>query len=340
MSIEITLYTKSKRRDNIHRLLKGLGYQPSGHLWDWPPGSMHFFWFEDKDFLSYDGVGATIYKPSSDEFALGSCEWALHTRTRSSASPADKDHQDETIRAIRAELGGNFYNDWHGRNRYTHCGPDGRDAVARGLFLAYEGIRDRLRSIQFATPQPSPELEKLAKNKKLAPLATIDPTRVLYNALVPFAVALLEAFFSRSFKILMRYDSKAQEKLAQQSRKIDMEDVIAIRNGIKSLEDVVADWYSFQNLDSIHKAFSEWLRIDFWSTTRSGKKTRVGNKIAFLEERLNYIIEFRHGIIHRMEVNTGLDKKQIDNIFSATMAVIDTFVDYIEKTRGKIVRGV
>lgn len=340
MSIEITLYTKSKRRGDIQRLLRNLGYCPSGHLWEWPPGSMHFSWFEGKDFLSYDGVEATIYKPSSDEFALGSCEWALHTRTRSSASPADKNHQDETIRAVRAELKGSFYNDWHGRNRYTRSSSDGRDAVARGLFLAYEGVCDRLKSIQFATPQPLLEMEKLAKVKKLAPLATTDPTRVLYNALVPFAVALLEAFFSRSFKILLCYDPKAQERLAQQSRKIDMEDVIAIRNGVKSLEDIVADWYSFQNLDSIHKAFSEWLRIDFWSIIRSGNKKRVGSKVAFLEERLNYIIEFRHGIIHRMEVDAGLDKKQIGDIFSATMAVIDAFVDYLEASRGKLIRAV
>ena len=41
-----------------------------------------------------------------------------------------------------------------------------------------------------------------------------------------------------------------------------------------------------------------------------------------------------------MEVDTGLDKKQVEDIFSATMAVIDTFVDYIEKTRGKIIRSV
>lgn len=315
-----------------------MGYRPCGHLWDWPKGSVHLHWFEAKDFLSYDGVEATIYKPSSDHPDLGACEWALHTRTRSSASPADQAHQDETIRAVRAEFGGEFYNDWRGRNRYTRPCPDKRDAVARGIYLAYEAVTHGLKAVQFATPNASPAMEKLRTSKQLAPLAEADPTRVLYNALVPFAVASLEFFFSRSFAILLRYDDKAQAKLAQQSRKVEMSDVLALSRGEKKLEDIVADWYSFQNLDSIHKAFSDWLHIDFWKIIRSGKRRRMGGKIAFLEDRLNYIIQFRHGIIHRPEIDTGLDKREIDNIFAATLTVIDAFVDHLEASRGKPIR--
>lgn len=214
MSIETVLHTKAKRREDIQRVLNGMGYKQCGHLWDWPKGSVHLHWFEAKDFLSYDGVEATIYRPSSDHQNLGPCEWALHTRTRASAIPADQAHQDETIRAVRAKFGGEFYNDWRGRNRYTRPCPDERDAVARGIYLAYEAVTDRLKAVQFATPNASPEIEKLRTSKQLAPLAEADPTRILYNVLVPFAVASLELFFSRSFAILLRYDDKAQAKMA------------------------------------------------------------------------------------------------------------------------------
>jgi hypothetical protein len=60
----------------------------------------------------------------------------------------------------------------------------------------------------------------------------------------------------------------------------------------------------------------------------------LGNKIAILEERLNYIIDFRHGVIHRMEVDPRLTKSQVDDIFSTTLVVIDVFVEHIEKRRG------
>jgi hypothetical protein len=154
--------------------------------------------------------------------------------------------------------------------------------------------------------------------------------------LVPFAVALLENFFSRCFKILLCYDANAQEKISQQSKKVDFEDVIAIKNGTRTIEDIIADWYSFQNIASIHRAFSEWFGIDFWAIIRKRKK--LGNKIALLEDRLNYIIDFRHGIIHRMEVDHRLTKSQVDDIFAATLAIIDAFVEHIEKRRGTPIR--
>jgi hypothetical protein len=193
--------------------------------------------------------------------------------------------------------------------------------------MAYEAISEYIRDVRY-------NLERLAGTKHEA-LAEIDPTRVLYNALVPFAVALLENFFSRCFKILLHYDANAQEKIRQQSKKVDFEDVIAIKNGTRTIEDIIAHWYSFQNIASIHRAFSEWC-IDFWAIIRKRKK--LENKIALLEDRLNYIIDFRHGIIHRMEVDHRLTKSQVDDIFAATLAIIDAFVEHIEKRRGTPIR--
>ena len=218
VSIEIILYPKAASRDDIADLLKDLGYRLCEHLWDWPEGSLNFHWFESDDFLSYTGVEATVYRPSSDEHELGACEWALHTRTNISASPVDKDHQDETIRPARGKFGGDFYNDWYGKNSYTCCESDGRDAVARGIYLAYTDISQNISAIQYGTPQPTEGLENLA-GTNLAALAEIDPMRVLYNALVPFAVASLEGFFSRCFKILLRYEPEAEEKSSNRPRK-------------------------------------------------------------------------------------------------------------------------
>ena len=269
MSIEITLHPKSASRDNLRQLLVDLGYVRCGHLWDWPKDSLHFHWFNNADYLSYDGVEATIYRPSSDDqenSSLGACEWALHTRTRSSASP-DKDYQDQTIRAARAKFGGSFYNDWHGKNRYTYMETDGRDAVSRGIYLTYEGICRNIKALRFVVPEPLETMQKLVGTKDEI-LAHADPNRVLYNALVPFALASLEHFFSKSFKVLLRYDTQEEKRLSELNRKVDFEDVIAIKNGTKSLEDVVAGWYSFQNISGIHKAFKDWLDIDFWKIVR------------------------------------------------------------------------
>ena len=171
--------------------------------------------------------------------------------------------------------------------------------------------------VRYAIPPPTVSLEKLD-------LAEIDPKRVLYNALVPFAVALLESFFSRCFKILLHCDPEADERIAKQSKKVELNDVIAIKNGTRTIEDIVAEWYSFQNIDSIHRAFSDWFGINFRAIIREPKKS--GNKIRLLEHQLNYIIDFRHGIVHRMEVDSQLTKSQVDDIFAAALSIIDAFV--------------
>ncbi|MCJ7508560.1 MAG: HEPN domain-containing protein [candidate division Zixibacteria bacterium] len=337
MSIEIVLHPKNANRDQLRRLLEQRGYHVAEHFWEWPKGSLNYHWFDHKDYRSYDGVEATIYPPNDANQLkkLGQCKWALHTRTRLSASPADQEEQNETIRAARRTFGGNFYNDWHGNNRYTPIEDDSRDAPARGIYLAYEFVTHNIEAVRYALPEPNEGLEKLVGTKHEA-LATTDPTRVVYNALTPFAVAALEHFFSQCFKILLRYDRAARKHLEKQTRKVDLADVLAIETGDKAVEDIIADWYSFQNMASIHNAFSEWFGIDFWKLLRQRKK--VGKRIFFLENRLNQLIQFRHGVVHRLSIDVEMRKQQIQELLDLVLAVINIFVDYLEKKNGKHIR--
>lgn len=336
MSIEIWLNPKRASRDEIKLFLESLGFKPASHLWNWPKGSINCHWFEEKDFQSFDGVEATIYPPSKDQQnELGQCLWALHTRTRASASPADKEQQNRVIRLARLRFGGNFCNDWYGRNRYTQVAPDPRDAVSRGIYLAYGYVTRSIRAVRFALPAPNKSFKTLV-DTELEALATLDPTRVLYNALVPFSVAALEHFFGRCFKILLRYEPKAQTRLKEQTKKVDMPDVLAIQSGEKTIEDVVANWYSFQNIASIHAAFSDWFGIDFWKLLR--RRRKVGKKLPLLESRLNQLIKDRHGIVHHFLLNYEITKEQIEEILDLVLAIVDTFVDYLESSRAKVIR--
>ncbi len=222
MSIEIVLHPKSGTRDEIKQHLLLLGFRSCQHLWDWPKDSLHLFWYEERDSLSFDGVEATIFPRSAEEKVRepGS-DWGLHTRTRATASPGDRNYQNFLIKTARKRFGGNFVNDWYGRNRYTAVEKDPQDATARGIYLCYDNATSKLLAVRSALPKPIEAMEKLV-GTKLDDLAQADPTRVLYNALVPFAVAALEHFFSQSFKILLRHDVKAQTRLLQQPKKIDI----------------------------------------------------------------------------------------------------------------------
>jgi hypothetical protein len=341
MSIEINLHPVRGSRRELRELLEELGYRPCNHLWKWPRGTLNYHWFDPKEHRSYDGVEANIARPDEKEFErLGRCSWMLHTRTRVWASPDDQEHQNKTIREARRRFGGNFYNDWYGVNRYTCIEPDGRDAISRGIYLVYERVKDNLKAVTYSLPEGSVISNKKPKNeseKKIFDLmGSVDPVRVLYNALVPFAVASLEHFFSQTFKIFVAYDDNTKQKLRQQTRKIEMTDLLAVREGSKSIEDIVAGWYSFQNIDSIHKAFSEWFSIDIWNMLRSSKVPN--DNLTVLADALNGIIEFRHGIIHRYEIDRHLDRKQILVILETSIAIIEVFTEHVERLRGFPVR--
>jgi hypothetical protein len=60
--------------------------------------------------------------------------------------------------------------------------------------------------------------------------------------------------------------------------------------------------------------------------------------LTVLAEALNGIIEFRHGIIHRYEIDRQLDRKKIAVLLETTIAVIEVFTEHVERGRGFPVR--
>jgi hypothetical protein len=324
-------------REQLREHLSSFGYLPSGHLRSWPEGSLNYYWLERQEYKSFDGVEATIFPVASEKRdQYGGCEWALHTRTRVAASSFDLEQQNTIIRTARKKFGGFFINDAYGKNRYTPVEKDTRGPIGRGIFLSYEFVKDKLEILRYALPGPM--IQNLPdKDSKIGKwMSQNDPARVLYNALVPFTVAALEHFFGQSFKIILRYDEKAQKRLLEQTRKIDMQDVIAIAAKEKTIEDVIADWYSFQNIQSITVAFKEWFNIDLWKILR--RRKRVGRRVFLLEKQMNTIIQFRHGLIHRFEFDLDLNQEQIAEVIDTTLVLIETFIDYLEKERGIKVR--
>ncbi len=336
MSIEVILYPAHATRNELVALLKARGYRETSHLWDWPNGTVNFHWFKTEDFTSFDGVEASVFPPSSEECAkFGVCEWALHTRTRVAASSGDRNEQNAVIRVARQKFKGRFHNDWHGTNRYTPPDSEQQSPVARGIFQIHLRTIKSLRDVALVLPHPIEGFAKL-EGTEAESLATDDPTRTLYNALVPFAVAALEHFFGQAFRILLRYDAKAKTKLSQMQKKVDFADVLSISVQEKAIEDVVADWYSFQNIESIHKAFNEWFGIDIWKLLRQRRK--VGKRIDWLEKRFTNLIEFRHGIVHRFEFSPWFKRQDIKEILDLSMLLIDIFVEHLELSRKETIR--
>ena len=208
--------------------------------------------------------------------------------------------------------------------------------MSRGIYLAYELVSGHIQSVKFALPDPVPGFEKFASTD-LEPLSRLDPTRVLYNALIPFAVAAFEHFFSRCFKILLCYDhKKARRKFADYNKKVKISDVMLVESGSRTIEDLVAEVYSFQSIESVHRAFNYWFGMDIWGILR--KRKRVGKRLPILETKLRQLIEIRHGIVHRFSVDYELDKHDIQEVLDLVLVVVDSFVDHLESALDSTIR--
>lgn len=337
MSVEIWLHPGNATKKQLRDFLISRGFRECNHLIPWRKGAVHYHWFEAKDFMSYDGVEATIYKPDDDSHKLGQCAWALHTRTRASGSPADKQFQIDTINVARRQFGGSFYNDWGGKNRHMAAPSEIRDAPSRGLYLAYESVVGHIEAVEYALPLETQGMKNL-KGTPLEAMAQSDPSRVIYNAILPFAVASLEGFLGDAFKILIKYDASAQAYLDKQSKKVEFEDAREIAAGTLTLEDVVAGWFSFQNPASAHKAYSEWLGIDLKTLLR--QVAAPGNAQVMLDAAFENMVAMRHQVIHGLKLNYALDRDAILRILEETRAIIDTIVDHLEKQCGFVIRHV
>lgn len=335
MSVELVLYPRSATRATLRRHLLGHGFKPCGHLWSWPSGSLHFAWFDEDAFKSIVGVEATVFPAPPEERArYGGGDWALHTRTRAGASSFDREKQNEVIRSARREFGGTFTNDWHGTNRYTPVEPDLSAPAERGIAAAYNLVRSRIEAVSGTLPNP---LVDFPPGDQFIDLARFgDPARVLYNALLPFAVAAVEHFFGRCFTILLHYDPAAQKKLLAETRRVEIAALVAVAEGERAVEDIVAGWYSFQSIDGINKAFGDWFGIGIWGLLRSRK--RIGKQVRFLSEHLENLIQSRHGLVHRFEYDPDLSREEIERVLETVIVVMNVFVDHLERCRGMRIR--
>jgi hypothetical protein len=319
MSIEIWQFPASATKADLTLLLKSLGFVAGQNLfWPGPPGTASFFWSEPRDFKSTSGVDASVFPLDTNgkEVWHTTNDWALRTRTSIWASSFDKGFQNQTVRLVRKAFGGTFHNDHYGRNRYIVVQREKSTPASRGIYAVLTRIGGELDALEAALPKetirslltPRGEItEQTDKDGILRLTKQMDASRVVYNALVPFLVAAIEYFFRECFEIMLAYDSSAQLALEEQNRKLSFTEAAAILRGELALERIASGWYSFQNIDSIQKAYKDAFGIDVWRILRRRRKVR--EKLPVLSKALANLIGARHGVVHHFSLDRKLDRE-------------------------------
>ncbi|WP_156424622.1 HEPN domain-containing protein [Arthrobacter sp. EpRS71] len=221
------------------------------------------------------------------------------------------------LRTGRKKFGGDIFGDY-GKNRYAPLWDDTSTPISRGFSWVYSMAHNNIGAISHALPG---ELDVPKGDAKLESLIkSIDPSRVIYNGLVPFLVSVLEFYLKNILIIALKYDSNAQHMITDLRREVSP---IALRDE-KSPEELIADSISFQDLRNVKKAFRKWLNVDI-------KKPLTPSETASEESlwrRLDDLIKYRHDIIHRM----GVDRSFSRTDFLNQAQLIEESLDLLLKT--------
>ncbi|MCW1921507.1 hypothetical protein OKA05_03015 [Luteolibacter arcticus] len=342
MGRDLTLYPQKASRSELKDYLESLGFVRCGHFWDWPKGTLNYSWFDSKDYRSIDGVSADVYPIRDEEKLITGNDWALHVRNLVSASWHDVSMLNEVLRGARRRFGGTIKGDY-GTNKYATLWKDESTPISRGVTAVFQrvkqdmdAVRHALPDASFSSPAITPSTSK--KSRDFIEFANRhDPSRVLYNGLVPFAVSMFEYFFSRLFRILITYDTFAISKRSEYKLRVDFDILLKVGKGEESIEDVIASAYTFQNLAQLNKAYIDWLKIDVRKILF--KKRRIGRKVSFLENRIQEIIQYRHGVVHHFDLDRTLTQEGYLAILDAVDASITEVVMHIQnKYKVKIER--
>lgn len=331
MGRDLTLYPKKASKQDLRDHLVGMGFVKCDHWWDWPKGTLNFSWFDEEDFNSIDGVSADVYPVSGEELEVTGNPWALHVRNVYSASWHDVNKLNKVLKSARRKFGGTIKGDY-GTNRYAPLWEDTSTPLSRGLSSVVQHVEGEISAVRHALPEPTFHNPAISTGKGAEFIEftnSMDPSRVIYNGLVPFAVAAFEYFFSRSFEILLRYDEGAQTKLQSHQQKVKFEDLLQVKSGGKTVEMLIAENYTFQNLDQLNKAYKDWVGIDVRAVLY--KKRKIGASIGYLENRVAEIIQYRHGVVHHLAIDRSLKKQDYLHILTAIELAIGEFISHIEK---------
>jgi hypothetical protein len=236
------------------------------------------------------------------------------------------------LREARKLFGGTIKGDY-GTNRYAPLWKDDSTPISRGVATIYERVDRELSAVKFALPEPSmqlsqPEVMDAKMRDFFETMKSIDPSRAIYNGLVPFAVSMFEYFFSRVFRVLITYDDFARAKKESHKLKIDFSTLLEVSNNERTVEDVIAETYTFQNLNQLSKAYKDWLNIDVKEVLY--KKRRIGRSVTFLGNRIDEIIQYRHGVVHHFEMDPSLTKDKYLAILDAIEKAIVEFIAFLE----------
>ncbi len=301
MSIDLFLRCKTKPSvKKLEAVIFPLGWKKKDHIH--LKGERSYYWFQSENFMSIRGCWLFVRKP--DEEDPKGTKVVFHSYSNAARSHEDLEAQNEVIRALRKEFGGSLYDPQANRASYLHNDIPKLSPGEKACGFVYINFQRNLsRAFEI-----------------------IDEHEVLRNNVtIPFLIACFESFLKEFFIAYLETHPDVQEKVYEKTSKITYGEVRALLKHEKTLAEVEADNYSFQNLDSANHAYKTYIDIDIYALLN--ERRRVGKTSRVVREVVQELLELRHEIVHAAHIDQYLDKGRMEIYIGYLRKAGQLFVD-------------
>jgi hypothetical protein len=269
----------------------------------------NFYWHEEVDYRSWSGIELHIYKDKNNHVVV-------ETRSVAGRSYFDLKHQNLTIGSLRKRFGGTFRTD-ESKGRYMKVEGEPPPAPASGCFLAFSRFGGNLIKagiyIKYRTFLNHPADIRKGDFKR-----DYDPRVIANNMLIPFLVAASEEYFKSTWVAITRY--AANKESIFKSYRLQGDQLLAVANGLRSIEEQIAETLSFQRLSSVCANFKQVdAKLDIYGALRKPYRRRTVS----LFESIERMVESRHDLIHRAILDETLTEDRIHELIYDLEAAVE-----------------
>jgi hypothetical protein len=316
-----SVVAKSTKLRNLEELVALLGYKKQPR-WGIKNQVGDYFWYDESDYRSWVGVELQIYRRPSGQITID-------TRSVISRSYWDLVQQNKTIQLIRELFGGHFITD-EGRNRRMLPGRKPPTPLASGCYLARMRFQSGLKRAQIYLMNRKLD-GPVARNNSSGfyILDDMNPRLLSNNLLLPYVIAVWEDYFRSTFAAALRYTSKRESALKR--ARLDHADLDKVAVGAMSMEQAVAEAFSFQRPSAIGEHFRMLdPKLDVAGALRRPYRRRKTS----LFDRIEQLVEDRNEFVHTGGMNLSLFDSEVKAVLSDITVAVERSYDCVAKHYG------
>jgi hypothetical protein len=269
----ISYLSKTTKMKDVLEFLSLLGFEKYDHY--------RYFYFDIKSREQISSAWAMVLNNEPIE---------VHVQISDEHTIKDFEILNRSIRQLRKRFGGYFISNL-GKNRYLQYDGVVRRKSEAACYIAYLYFKNDVKILyDFLS------ILKNSESKYDSIYVDSSPLISSTNIGLPFLITIMEDYLRNTYIALLTFSSFKKEIF--KNSKIDNSELFEALQSNSGVEEVFARSKSFQSINRIDESFKELIKKLSFSDTLK----KYYPKRNYLD-KLNQIIEKRHKIIHRFQLN-------------------------------------